>query len=214
MEVPKTPHKKNIRDWCSSYWMIAIDGWRYRICLDLDGVATDYAFGDVGIQAGRPSFVPEERFEAKCSGRCTWLQWRCQEACCSCYGELNSKKSNSLFLPFHHFSRSFRENSQALFLLPRDRPRLFILLERDWKWCNWCPLMSPLLLISGDYHDLCDRLLHKHHGQILSMLPFLNSGFYSTWSRTCAWNKIRHILLAPATAQWRMGTSWQMELLT
>jgi len=25
-------------------------GWRYRICLDLDGVATDYAFGDVGIQ--------------------------------------------------------------------------------------------------------------------------------------------------------------------
>lgn len=122
--------------------MIAIAGWRYRICLDLDGVATDYAFGDVGIQAGRPSLVPEEKFKAKCSGRCTWLQWRCQEACCSFYGQLNSKKSNSLFLPFHHFSRSFRENSQVLFLPPRDRPRPFILLEReigndviDVPWC-------------------------------------------------------------------------------
>ena len=33
---------------------------------------------------------------------------------------------------FHHFSRSFRkENCQALFLPPRDRPRPFIVLGRD-----------------------------------------------------------------------------------
>ena len=147
--------------------MIAIAGWRYRICLDLDGVATEYAFGDVGIQAGRPSLVPEEKFEAKCSGRCTWLQWRCQEACCSIL-------CSFLFIIFQEV---FVKNFQELFLLPRDRPRPLILLGRDWKWCNWCPIMSPLLLISGDYHDLRDRLLHKHHGQILSMFPFSEQGF-------------------------------------
>ena len=37
--------------------------------------------------------------------------------------------------------------------------------------------MSPLVRISGDYHDLCDRLLHKHHGQVLSMFPFSEQRF-------------------------------------
>ena len=37
--------------------------------------------------------------------------------------------------------------------------------------------MSPLVLFSGDYHDLCDRLLHKQHGHIPSIFAFSEHRF-------------------------------------